>query len=195
MIELYKVFSNKQRRLRPHNEHGFNLVELIVTVVVLAILAIIATPYILEQLARMEAKRIEGQIESTLALAKAESYIRRQDLLVCLSNNGGICDRDSYKKLLLFLDNNNNKNFDLGVDDLLEEQALEPKYSNLYLRVGNKRNYTKFWGDSGKPRGHFGHFKYCPTSTYNHTMYQISFSQGGRVTYKPNESHPTDCGQ
>ena len=195
MIELYKVFSNKQRRLRPHNEYGFNLVELIVTVAVLAIIAMIATPYILEQLARMEAKRIEGQIKSTLALAKAESYIRRQDLLVCLSNNGGICDRDSYKKLLLFLDKNNNKNFDLGVDDLLEEQALEPKYSTLHLRVGDKRHYTKFWGDSSKPRGHFGHFKYCPTSTYNHTMYQISFSQGGRVTYKPNESHPTECGQ
>lgn len=195
MIELYKVSSNKQRHLRSHNEHGFNLVELIVTVAVLGIIAMIATPYILEQLARMEAKRIEGQIKSTLALAKAESYIRRQDLLVCLSNNGGICDRDSYKKLLLFLDNNNNKNFDLGVDELLEEQALEPKYSTLYLRVGDKRHYTKFWGDSGKPRGHFGHFKYCPTSTYNHTMYQISFSQIGRVTYKPNESHPTDCGQ
>ena len=195
MIELYKVFSNKQRHLRQHNEHGFNLVELIVTVAVLAIIAMIATPYILEQLARMEAKRIENQIENTLTLAKAESYIRRQDLLLCLSNGGGLCHRDSHKKLLLFLDKNNNKNFDLGIDDLLEEQTLEPKYSTLYLRVGDKRHYTKFWGDSGKPRGHFGHIKYCPTSTYNHTMYQISFNQGGRVTYKPNESHPTDCGQ
>ena len=194
MIELYKVSSNKERHLQPHNEYGFNLVELIVTVAVLVIIVMIATPYVLEQLARMEAKRIEGQIKSTLALAKAESYIRRQDLLVCLSNNGGICDRDSYKKLLLFLDKNNNKNFDLGVDDLLEEQALEPKYSTLYLRVGNNRHYTKFWGDSGSPRGHFGHIKYCPTSTYNHTMYQISFSQGAKFTYKSNADHPTGCG-
>ena len=195
MMKSYKVLPNKQNYFQPNNEQGFTLVELIVTIAVLAILTMIATPYILEQLARMEAKRIESQIRNTLTLAKAESYIRRQDLLVCLSNNGAICDRDSYKQLLLFLDRNNNKNFDLGVDDLLEEQALEPKYSTLYLRVGDKRHYTKFWGDSGKPRGHFGHFKYCPTSTYNHTMYQISFSQGGRVTYKPNASHPTDCGK
>ena len=195
MMKSYKVLPNRQKHLQPNNEQGFTLVELIVTIAVLAILTMIATPYILEQLARMEAKRIESQIRNTLTLAKAESYIRRQDLLVCLSNNGAICDRDSYKQLLLFLDRNNNKNFDLGVDDLLEEQALEPKYSTLYLRVGDKRHYTKFWGDSGKPRGHFGHFKYCPTSTYNHTMYQISFSQGGRVTYKPNASHPTDCGK
>ncbi|MGP5336450.1 pilus assembly FimT family protein [Psychrobacter maritimus] len=195
MMKSYKVLPNRKKYLQPKNERGFTLVELIVTIAVLAILTMIATPYILEQLARMEAKRIESQIRNTLTLAKAESYIRRQDLLVCLSNNGAICDRDSYKQLLLFLDRNNNKNFDLGVDDLLEQQALEPKYSTLYLRVGDKRHYTKFWGDSGKPRGHFGHFKYCPTSTYNHTMYQISFSQGGRVTYKPNASHPTDCGK
>ncbi|MDA5133913.1 MULTISPECIES: pilus assembly FimT family protein [Psychrobacter] len=195
MMKSYKVLSDRQKQFQPKNERGFTLLELIVTIAVLAILTMIATPYILEQLARMEAKRIESQIRNTLTLAKAESYIRRQDLLVCLSNNGAICDRDSYKQLLLFLDRNNNKNFDLGVDDLLEEQALEPKYSTLYLRVGDKRHYTKFWGDSGKPRGHFGHFKYCPTSTYNHTMYQISFSQGGRVTYKPNASHPTDCGK
>lgn len=195
MIKSYKVLPNRQNYFQPNNEQGFTLVELIVTIAVLAIITMIATPYILEQLARMEAKRIESQIRNTLTLAKAESYIRRQDLLVCLSNSGGSCHRDSYKQLLLFSDKNNNKNFDLGVDDLLEQQALEPKYSTLYLRVGDKRHYTKFWGDSGKPRGHFGHFKYCPTSTYNHTMYQISFSQGGRVTYKPNASHPTDCGK
>ncbi|HSP86340.1 MAG TPA: GspH/FimT family pseudopilin [Psychrobacter sp.] len=160
----------------------------------MAIIATIATPYILSLLARMEARRIAGQIDTTLTLAKAESHIRRQDLLVCLSNNGGLCHRDSFKQLLLFSDKNNNNNFDAGIDDLLEEQALNPKYSTLYLRVGNNRHYTKFWGNSGSPRGHFGHIKYCPTSTYNHTMYQISFSQVGRITYKPNEDHPTGCG-
>ena len=195
MMKSYKVLPNIQKHFQLNNEQGFTLVELIVTIAVLVIITMIATPYILEQLARMEAKRIESQIRNTLTLAKAESYIRRQDLLVCLSNSGGLCHRDSYKQLLLFSDKNNNKNFDLGVDDLLEQQALDPKYSTLYLRVGDKRHYTKFWGDSGKPRGHFGHFKYCPTSTYNHTMYQISFSQIGRITYKPNESHSTDCGQ
>ena len=195
MIELYKVSSRKQTHFQAHNKYGFTLIELIVTVAVLTIIVMIATPYILEQLASMEAKRIESQIKNTLKLAKAESHIRRQNLLVCLSNDGATCHRDSYKKLLLFLDANDNKNFDLGVDDLLEEQALEPKYSTLYLRVGNNRHYTKFWGDSGKPRGHFGHIKYCPTSTYNHAMYQISFNQGGGITYKPYASHPTDCGQ
>ena len=195
MTKSYKVSSSKKGFPQYYNEYGFNLVELIVTVAVLAIIAMIAAPSILTQLAKMEAKRIKNQISNTLTLAKTESYIRRQDLLVCLSNGGGLCHRDSYKKLLLFLDKNHNNNFDVGVDDLLEEQSLNPKYGTLYLRVGNNRHYTKFWGDSGKPRGHFGHIKYCPTSTYNQTMYQISFNQGALITYKPNASHPTECGQ
>ena len=194
MAISYRILSICSKDFRRHNEHGFNLVELIVTIAILAIILMIATPYILTQLASMEARRIASQIDTTLTLAKAESHIRRQDLLVCLSNGGGLCHRDSFQKLLLFSDKNNNNNFDVGIDDLLEDQALNPKYSTLYLRVGNNRHYTKFWGDSGSPRGHFGHIKYCPTSTYNHTMYQISFNQTGGITYKPNENHPTGCG-
>lgn len=190
VIDHLKAIKNLSKH---YNQKGFNLVELIVTIAILAIIATIAAPAILTQLASMEAKRIKNQLETTLKIAKAESFIRRQNLLVCLSNSGGRCHRDSYKKLLLFVDNNNNKHFDVQVDVLLKEESLNPKYSTLSLRVGNKRHYTKFWGDSGKPRGHFGHIKYCPSSTYGQAMYQISFNQGGIIRYKPNDIHPTDC--
>ena len=173
--------------------NGFTLVELIVTVTVLAIIVAIAMPSILTQLTRMEAKRVKTQLENTLALAKAESYITRQDVLVCLSNDGKQCDRNSDNTLILFVDKNGNKNFDANADTLLLNQSFNLKYSTLKLRVGAGRHYIKFWGDSGKPRGHFGHIKYCPTSPYNESMYQISFNQAGIVKYKLNSDHPTDC--
>lgn len=175
------------------DRQGFTLVELIFTIVILGILVAIAVPFIQTQLAHMEAKRIKSQLESSLTLAKAESYIRRQNVIVCLSDSGGRCNRDSDTTLLLFIDENNNKHFDNQIDSLLSQQPLNPKYSKLSLRVGARRHYTKFWGDSGKPRGHFGHIKYCPTVDYNKTTYLISFSQTGHIKQKLNENHPTKC--
>lgn len=195
---LKKPNSRKEERVQMSTlgfkgRQGFTLVELMVTVTVLAIIVSIATPAILNQLASMEAKRIKNQLESALRLAKAESLIRRQDVLVCLSNAGGRCHRDSDKTLLLFIDSNDNNHFDAQIDSLLSQQPLNLKYGKLSLRVGNKRHYTKFWGNSGTPRGHFGHIKYCPIATYSQAMYQISFNQTGIVRQKLNADHPTDC--
>jgi len=193
-LEKYsKPLYHNASRLIAKQSHGFTLVELIVTTMVLGIIAAIAAPSILKHLARMEAQRIKHQLENTLSLAKAESYISRQDVLVCLSNDAQQCHRNSDKTLLLFVDKNNNKHFDSQVDTLLTQQSLNLKYSTVKLRVGGKRHYTKFWGDSGKPRGHFGHIKYCPTSSYNESMYQISFNQSGIIKHKLNADHPTKC--
>ncbi|MEZ7501429.1 prepilin-type N-terminal cleavage/methylation domain-containing protein [Psychrobacter sp. Arc29] len=181
-----------RHKISSGSSQGFTLVELIVTVTVLAIIIAIAMPSILTQLTRMEANRVKSQLENTLSLAKAESYISRQDIIVCLSKNEKRCHKDGDKTLLAFVDKNGNQRFNPKVDTLITKQALNLKYSTVKLRASN-RHYTKFWGDSGKPRGHFGHIKYCPTSPYNESMYQISFNQAGIVRYKPNADHPTDC--
>ncbi|MBO1530308.1 GspH/FimT family pseudopilin [Psychrobacter sp. F1192] len=171
---------------------GFTLIEVVITTLVLAIIATIATPSILTQLANMEAKRVRHTLMNTFSTAKAESYIRRQNLVVCLSDSGGRCHKDSKKALLLFIDNNDNKHFDQTTDHLLSEQHINPKYGTLHLRAG-KRHYVRFYGDSGKPRGHFGHIKYCPNKSYNRAMYQVSFNQVGIIKYKPNSIHDTGC--
>lgn len=178
-----------------HHSRGFTLVELVVTVAVMAIIMAVAAPSILTQLATMEAKRVRYGLMNTLAIAKAESLIQRQNVLVCLSDANGRCDRDSNKFLLLFIDKNDNKHFDAGIDKLVERQRLNPKYGTLHLRVGSRRSYIKFWGDSGKPRGFFGHIKYCPTSIYSQAKYQVSFNQVGIIKYKPDGIHDTECGK
>ncbi len=171
---------------------GFTLVELMVTVLLLAIIATIATPFILSQLANMEAKRIRHTVTDILSIAKAESLIRRQEVIACLSDSSGRCDKNSSRSLLLFIDSNDNHHFDNGADILINRQHLDPKYATVCLHAG-RRHYIKFASDTGKPRGHFGHIKYCPTSSYNKSKYQVSFSNLGRITYKPNNKHPTDC--
>lgn len=178
---------------RYNRNQGFTLVELMITVSVLAIILTIAAPAIQTQLASMEAKRIYSQIGSTLSLAKAESYIRKENVLVCLSDAEGRCHRDGKKTLLAFIDKSGTNNYDAQADVLITQQSLNLKYSRLNLRVGNRRHYTKFWGDSGTPRGHFGHIKYCPTVDYNKAIYLVSFNQAGIVKQKLNANHPTEC--
>lgn len=180
-------------KIRIYRSYGFTLVELIVTVAIMAIILTIAYPHIMTLLANMEAKRIRYEIVNTLKLAKSESYIQRQNVVVCLSDDNRRCEKDSNNALLLFFDKNNNQQFDSAVDVLIEEQRLKPKYGSLHLRAG-QRHYVRFAGDSGNPRGFFGHIKYCPRSIYNQSMYQISFNQAGIIKYKPDsKSQPTKC--
>lgn len=190
-LAKHNFYKNK-KRLLIHADQGFTLIELMVTTLVLAVIATMAAPTILTQLANMEAKRVKNTLMTTFSSAKAESYIRRQNILICLSNAGGRCHKESSQNLLLFIDKNDNKHFDSGTDQLLSEQHLDPKYGTLHLRAG-RRHYVRFYGDSGKPRGHFGHIKYCPSKNYNKAMYQVSFNQVGIVKYKPNNIHDTGC--
>lgn len=173
-------------------QRAFTLIELIITIAIIAIVITVATPYVLTQMAAIEAKRIRYDISNTLSIAKAESLIHRQNLLVCLSDDNSTCNKNSKSALLLFADNNDNKRFDAGVDLLLNVQRLDPKYATLHLRAGG-RDHVKFFGDTGLPRGHFGHIKYCPNTSYNTAKYQVSFNKVGIIRYKPNSSHPTDC--
>lgn len=193
MTLLYKTSSHASKLSTCKHHQGFTLVELMVTITVLAIIITIAAPTIQTQLASMEAKRVKNQLENILTLAKAESYSRRENVLVCLSDTSKHCHRDADKTLLLFIDKNGNNDFDAEIDFLLIQRSLNLRYSKLNLRVGARRHYIKFWGDSGTPRGHFGHIKYCPTVAYNTAMYLISFNQTGIVKQKLNENHPTEC--
>ncbi|MDN5565846.1 MAG: prepilin-type N-terminal cleavage/methylation domain-containing protein [Psychrobacter sp.] len=174
-------------------QRAFTLIELIITIAIMAIIVTIATPYVLTQMAAMEAKRIRYDISNTLYIAKAESLIHRQNLIVCLSDDNSTCNKNSNLALLLFVDNNDNNFFDSDVDLLLNAQRLDPKYATLHLRASAGRHHIKFFGDTGTPRGHFGHIKYCPNTSYNTTKYQVSFNNIGIIRHKPNSSHPTDC--
>lgn len=175
-------------------QSGFTLVELIVTTCILAIIALIAAPSILNQLTDMEAKRIRYDVSGSLAMAKAESYTRKKAVIVCLSDTAGRCNKNGNGSLLLFVDQNGNNHFDRSQDLLIHKQNLDPRYASLHLRAG-RRHHTKFSGDTGKPRGHFGHIKYCPNVHYNDNQYQISFNKNGIVKYKPNALHDTGCNE
>lgn len=162
-------------------------------VLIISILATIATPPMMKYLKRSEANRIQSTIMTSLKLAKTHSYTYRQHVLFCLSDGQGRCHKNAQKETLMFVDKNNNRHFDQTIDLLIYKNNLNLKYANIYLRASAGRHHIKFFADSGTPRGHIGHFKYCPFSANLALTYQVSFNQTGGITLKPHHSHPTGC--
>lgn len=174
-------------------QEGVTLIELMVSMAIMALLVTIAYPHVMSWLAKSEANRIHRSLTSTLTQAKADSYIHRNDVIVCVTNQHGSCHRDGDNSLLLFIDSNGNHDYDSTVDKLLYREDLKLRFGQVKLRVGARRHYVKFFGNTGTPRGYFGHIKYCPASADPNHTFQVSFNQQGIIKYKPSHHHPTGC--
>jgi type IV fimbrial biogenesis protein FimT len=175
------------------SERGFTLIELLVTLAILAIVVSLAAPSFREWRERIEALRVKSILFSALKQAKSQSYGTQNDVLFCLSDGAGRCHRNSSKKLLLFVDRNSNKHFDSHIDHLILNENTHLRYGALSLGAGSRRHYAKFYSDTGRPRGHMGHIKYCPNSGDTKNMFQVSFNKFGIIKYKPNAIHRTGC--
>lgn len=175
------------------SERGFTLVELLVTLAILGIVASLAAPSFSGWREKIEARRVKALLFSALKQAKYQSYTTQNDVLLCLSDGTGQCHRDSTKQLLLFIDRNGNKHFDAAIDHLMLSEDTQLRYGSLFLRVGSRGHYTKFFSDTGRPRGHMGHIKYCPNSGDTQNMFQVSFNKFGIIKHKPYAHHPTGC--
>lgn len=192
MIKLKNHPPPKLCHLKPYTSIGFTLVELLVTIAILGIIISIATPRFIELLQRLEAKDIRSKVTTAIRTSKAESFIRHQHVIMCLANSSNQCNKNATARLIVFTDKNDNHSFDATEDTFLLIQALNLDYGNTHLRAGG-RHYVKFFGDTGLPRGHFGHIKYCPNSITNLNKYLISFNQLGGIKFKPNKTHATNC--
>ena len=178
---------------KPSHGLGFTLVELVVTIAVLAIIVSIAIPSFIHLLQDSEANDIRHKITSAIRVSKAESFIRHQQVIMCLANSNNQCHKNANERLIVFTDKNDNHSYDATDDTFLLVQALHLDYGKTYLRASLGRHYVKFFADTGLPRGHIGHIKYCPNSASNQNKYQVSFNQLGLIKFKPNKSHATNC--
>ncbi len=80
------VFARHRPQKLRMSSSGFTLIELMVTIAVLAIIVSIAAPNISTQLANQRVKSTASVIENALKEAKAESIIRRQNVMVTYSS-------------------------------------------------------------------------------------------------------------
>lgn len=171
---------------------GFTLLEIMITLVVLAILSSIAAPSFISFFKSLEAKEVHQNITDSFRTAKNQSLMLNKSVILCPADKNNVCHKEATDFLLIFSDQDDNKRFDNKINTILSKQPLNLDYGRIYLRAG-RRNHIKFFADTGLPRGHFGHIKYCPNDGNTSNMYQISLNQHGNYRYKPYTLKPTDC--
>ena len=168
------------QRFKRHQQSAFTLLEAMVVVAILAILAVIAYPYVIHLLQAAESKRVERMFVDALRQAQAESHISKKDVLICTLNAQQICDRNGHDALWLFFDGNDNNQKDAD-EKAIYEQDWRLKYGQIELRASALRPYIRYMGDTSKPRGHFGHMKYCSESSDPRLSFKVIFNAYGKV--------------
>lgn len=139
---------------------GFTLLELTVSMTILAILATLALPSYQQYGAAQESKKTTQLFISYIQQAKTEAVLRRQNVVICATNNEQVCSLDWSYGYLVFIDLNKNRTFDAN-EEVLSQVKFNLKYGNLSWKAFNKHNRIIFEGFQGLPIASNGTLSYC----------------------------------
>lgn len=158
-------------------QRAFTLIELMVVVIVMGVICMIAYPNVMRALWGMEANNVASVITDALKEARSQSYITKQNIIMCPADESNRCHRQAGVKIIVFRDLDGNARLDDG--ELIKEYGLNLKYGRIDMRMSASRHYIKYFGASASPRGHFGHIKYCSVS--DELSYRIVLTHTGVV--------------
>jgi len=111
--------------------HGLTLVELLIVLALIALLAGVAVPSLGSMLANSRVKTMASRFMTHVNLARTESIMRGQRVVLCPSTDGASCLPDGYWHLgwLVFVDRDGNREH--GVTEPLLQISGAAKAINL----------------------------------------------------------------
>lgn len=171
---------------------GFGLLEMVVVLLIISVLLFFAYPAYDSLMQKVESNAVRRHIHEAIRVAKIESYTQNKDVIICAMNAANQCSKTAQQRLVVFLDNNHDNRFDTK-DDIVSSQPLILKYGIIDMRASLGRDYMKFMGDTGKPRGNFGHIKYCSIAHNKKHSFQVVINAHGVVSLKQGEMFDIGC--
>lgn len=150
---------------------------------ILSVMLFFAYPAYHSMMQKIESHHARRHIHEGIRLAKLESYTQGKDVIICAMNAANLCSKSAQEKFVVFVDHNRNNQFDKK-DSIVSSQKLLLKYGMIDMRASLGRDYMKFMGDTGKPRGNYGHIKYCNTGRDKAHSFQVIINTHGVVSEK-----------
>jgi len=182
------------------NNHGFTLIELIVTLAVVSILLLTGIP-MLNQMTT--SNRLVTQINSiagSLAVARSESIKRGESITLCGSTDGATCDTSSWELgWIVFSDADNNATLNSATESMLKIVAPFSGGSTLRLSLSDSASVIRYRSNgalrdqnSDATRTDKGTFTLCEQSASVTTAKAINVNVLGRVSRAEDTDTPKD---
>lgn len=168
------------------------LVQLIVVLLIVLIMLFYAYPAVSDLLERRESYITRRYIQEAVRLAKIESRSKGKDVIICAMDRNNECSRSAQERFVVFIDNNKDNRFS-DSDAIISNESLFLKYGIIQMNASLSRDYMKFMGDTGKPRGNYGNIKYCTLSKNMNNNFQVVINVHGIVTERKGHLIHIDC--
>lgn len=149
-----------------NNCFGFTLIEFITVSAIIAILVSLGLPAYHRHMAAQEARTIPHILTIHIQKAKSEAVMYRHNVIICPSHDTQTCSDDWSNGLIMFLDQNRNRERDLD-EKILSATQWNTRYGSLHWRGTLHANNLMFKAGTGLPIASNGSFYYCSEKTAN----------------------------
>lgn len=176
----------------PTLQNGFTLLEVLTVIAITAILLSLATPSFQAFSAHQDAKATVQKLSGLIRLARNNALNHQRPTLLCPSKDGIKCTQDWHEGILIFEDQNHDKQLSQHEDLVYFQSPLIKKGS---LHWSALHNYLSFSGQ-GLSGSSAGSFIYCPED--NNPAYAnaliVSFSGKARRAQDSNHDGIRESG-
>lgn len=162
-------------------EHGFTLLESLISITILSLLASLAAPSFIDTIHRTKAQSDISEFYHLLIYARTQAINTNKAIVVCGSQNGNDCEKSrdwSNLKVLVFTDNNRDGQLN-NDENLLKVQQAVDNGSQLYWRSFKNKSYLT-WLPQGITDYQNGNFTYCPENLDSQNAHQLILNVAGR---------------
>jgi type IV fimbrial biogenesis protein FimT len=140
---------------------GFTLVELMVTIAIIAIICMLAAPFLLQIQKKNEAEWFHTNFSNAFSNARSWAVIHHQPIVICGSSSiSNLCDHRWDSGIAVFIDKNNNSQYD-NEEKLLKYEQSVIRYAEIKLKISLGKRVIKVTSDRALFSGYFGKFLYC----------------------------------
>ena len=156
---------------------GFTLIELMVSVSVTSILTAIAVPNFSDFIVRMRVDNEISQLHRILLITRNAAINSGNKAIICPLDATFQCTDQWHKELSVFIDVNDNKQFDANEKVIRLRSEINTGDKLVYGKGRNKITYKPTGQLSGLANGTF---RYCPQSHKNKAR-GIVIARSGRL--------------